>query len=189
MHDGASKSDDGAGSVSFERSTRAGADLAAALSFPLTTNRRALGAAALSVVTYVGLILSSFPGYSAQMLGADIGYINDAVLALTANTYATIGPFGLGLIVAYAVLTGVALTNVVTQLRMQDISGVRDLLGVIPGLLASGCASCGAGVLGLLGFAGALAAMPFDGNLLRLGGIALLLFFLARSGDPRSCRV
>ena len=175
--------------MSFERSARVGRDLAAALSFPLTTNRRALGAAVLSVVTYIGLILSSFPGYSVQMIGAGLGYADDAVLALTANTYATIGPFGLGLVVAYAVLTGVALTNVVTQLRMQDISGVRDLLGVVPGLLASGCASCGAGVLGLLGFAGAMAAMPFDGNLLRLAGIALLLFFLAQSGDPHACRV
>ena len=166
-----------------------GTDLAAALSFPLTTNRRAFGAGVLSVVTYVGLVLSSFPEYSAQMLAAGFGYVDDAVLALTANTYATIGPFGTGLIVAYAVLTGVALTNVATQLWMQDISGVRDLFGVVPGLLASGCASCGAGVLGLLGFAGALAAMPFNGNLLRLGGIVLLLFFLARSGDPRACRV
>jgi hypothetical protein len=177
------------GSMSFERSTRAGVDLAAALVFPLTTNRRALGAGVLSIVTYIGLVLSSFPEYSAQMLTAGLGYADDAVLALTANTYASIGPFGLSLIVAYAVLTGVALANVVAQLRMQDISGARDLLGIVPGLLASGCASCGAGVLGLLGFAGALAAMPYDGNLLRLGGIALLLFFLARSGDPRTCRV
>jgi hypothetical protein len=175
--------------MSGERPTGADSSLAAALSFPLTTNRRALGAAVVAVVTYVGLVLSSFPEYSAQMLAAGFGYLDDAVLALTANTYATIGPFGLGLIVMYAVLTAVALTNVVTQLRLQDISGVRDLLGVVPGLLASGCASCGAGVLGLLGFAGALAAMPFNGNLLRLGGIALLLFFLARSGDPRTCQV
>ena len=175
--------------MSVKRSTGADSGLLAALSFPLTTNCRALGAAVVAVVTYVALVLSSFPEYSAQMLTAGFGYLDDAVLALTANTYATIGPFGLGLIVMYAVLTGVALTNVVTQLRLQDVSGVRDLLGVVPGLLASGCASCGAGVLGLLGFAGALAAMPYEGNLLRLGGIALLLFFLARSGDPRACRV
>ena len=175
--------------MSVERSTGADGGLVAALSFPLTTNRRALGAVVVAVVTYVGLVLSSFPEYSAQMLAAGFDYLDEAVLALTANTYATIGPFGLGLIVMYAVLTAVALTNVVTQLRLQDISGVRDLLGVVPGLLASGCASCGAGVLGLLGFAGALAAMPFNGNLLRLGGIALLLFFLARSGDPRTCQV
>lgn len=175
--------------MSFERSTRVGTDLVAALSFPLTTNRRVVFAAVFSVVTYVGLILSTFPVYSVQMLTADVGYIDDAVLALTANTYVTVGPLGLGLIVAYAILTGIALTNVSTQLRMRNVSGVRDLLGIVPGVLVSGCASCGAGVLGLLGFAGALAAMPFDGDLLRLGGIILLLFFLARSGDPRTCHV
>lgn len=175
--------------MSFDQSRRAGADLVAALSFPLTTNRRVFVTAVLAVLTYVVLILSSFPTYSMQMLTAGVGYLDDAVLALTANTYASIGWFGLGLIVTYAILTGFALTNIVAQIRMLDISSARDIVGIVPGLLASGCASCGAGVLGLLGFAGALAAMPFNGNLLRLGGIALLVFFLARSGDPRACEV
>ncbi|MFC6730566.1 hypothetical protein ACFQDG_18090, partial [Natronoarchaeum mannanilyticum] len=53
----------------------------------------------------------------------------------------------------------------------------------------AGCASCGAGVLGALGFVGAMAALPFDGNLLRVGGIALLLFFLGRAGDPQTCSI
>lgn len=175
--------------MSFERLRTAGADLAAALLFPLTTNRRALGAAVLAVVTYIILILSSFPEYSVQMLTASLGYLDTAVLSLTANTYATIGALGLGMIVAYAVLTGIALTNIGTQLRMQNISSIRDLVGVVPGLLASGCASCGAGVLGLLGFAGALAALPFNGTLIRVGGIVLLLFFFSQSGDPRVCGV
>lgn len=55
--------------------------------------------------------------------------------------------------------------------------------------LVAGCASCGAGVLGALGFVGAMAALPFDGNLLRVGGIGLLLLFLGRAGDPRTCSV
>ena len=175
--------------MSYEQSERFRANLVAALSFPLTTNQRVLSAAIGSILTYVVLILSSFPEYSVQMLAGGLYYVDDAVLALTANTYASIGSLGLGLIVAYAVLTGIAMTNVIAQLQMHTISSVRDLFGVVPGLLASGCASCGAGVLGLLGFAGALAALPFNGNLLRLGGIVLLLYFLHRSGDPRACEV
>ena len=175
--------------MSFERSDRFKADLVAALSFPLTTNRRVLSAALGSILTYIVLILSSFPEYSFQMLAGGLDYADDAMLALIANTYASIRSLGLELIVAYAVLTGIAMTNVVAQLQMQTISEVRDLFGVILGLLASGWASCGAGVLGLLGSAGALAALSFNGNLLRLGGIGLLLYFLYRSGDPRACEV
>lgn len=163
--------------------------IGAALGYPFTTTRRMGLASAVAAVTYVGLILSSFPSMSVQMLSAGPEWLDDAVLLLTENTYATTGAIGLGLVVAYAFLTGVAVTNTLAQVRVQGVGDVTNLGGVIPGLVASGCASCGAGVLGLLGFAGALAAMPFHGNLLRVGGIVLLLYFLARSGDPRNCRI
>jgi hypothetical protein len=86
-------------------------------------------------------------------------------------------------------LTGVAVTNAVTLFRRARRRGASTALGVLPGFLAAGCASCGAGVLGALGFVGAMAALPFEGNLLRLGGIVLLVFFLGRTGDPRTCSI
>lgn len=67
--------------------------------------------------------------------------------------------------------------------------GTSTIVGVLPGVVAAGCASCGAGVLGALGFVGTMAALPYDGNLLRVGGIVLLLFFLGRAGDPRTCSI
>lgn len=161
----------------------------AALGYPLTSTPRMLLAAGVAVATYVLLVLSTFPSYSAQMLAAGVGYLDDAVLALTANTYATIGTVGLALVVAYAVATGVALTTALGRLQHGAGSGASGATSVLPGLLASGCASCGAGVLGLLGFAGALATLPFHGNLLRLGGLLLLVGYLARVGDPRRCAV
>jgi hypothetical protein len=163
--------------------------LLAAVGYPLATTRRALVTAGFAIVTYCLLVLSTFPEYSIQMLGADLGYVDDALLALTANTYRTVGGTGLGLTVMYAITTGVALTTTFGRVRDAGATGVRDLWSVLPGLLASGCASCGAGVLGLLGFAGALATMPFEGNLLRLGGIALLLGYLSRVGHPRRCEL
>ncbi|WP_435345826.1 hypothetical protein [Haloarchaeobius sp. HRN-SO-5] len=163
--------------------------LLAALAYPLTTAGRTLAVALFSVLTYVFLVLSSFPEYSAQMLGAGATYLDDAVLALTANTYSTIGELGLGLVVVYSLVTGVALTNALGRLGQVGPSGTRGLASAVPGLLASGCASCGAGVLGLLGFAGAMATLPFHGNLLRAGGLVLLLGYLARAGDPRYCDV
>lgn len=172
-----------------ERVERGVEGFLAALGYPLTSTPRMLLAAGVAVCTYVLLILSTFPSYSVQMLGAGVGYLDDAVLALTANTYATIGTVGLALVVTYAVATGVALTTALGRVRHGVGSGASGASSVLPGLLASGCASCGAGVLGLLGFAGALATLPFHGNLLRLGGLLLLGVYLARVGDPRRCTV
>lgn len=163
--------------------------LLAALAYPLTSTGRVVVFAVTSVATYVLLVLSSFPAYSVQMLSAGVGYLDEALLALTANTYATIGTVGFALVVAYAVLTGVAITNALGRLRRIGVSRTSGIVSAAPGLLVSGCASCGAGVLGLLGFAGALATMPFHGNLLRVGGMVLLLAYLARAGDPRHCVV
>lgn len=164
-------------------------DFGAALRFPLSSPRRAVATTIVAVAVYLLLILSTFPEYSIQMLGAGLGYLDTAVVALTRTTYRSVGWLGLGLIVAYGVLTGVALTNMVAQVRFQGVSDASDAAGLVPGLVASGCASCGAGLLGFLGFAGVLAAMPFHGNLLRVGGLVLLVGVLVRTGDPRTCRL
>ncbi|WP_255150584.1 hypothetical protein [Halorarius halobius] len=164
-------------------------ELGAALAFPFTDRRRAVGTVLVAAVTFVVLVVSTFPAFAVQMLGAGLGYLDYVVVSLVRNTYRTSGAVGLALVVGYALLTGVAVTNAAAQLRLTGVSGLSDLSGVVPGLLASGCASCGAGILGVLGFAGALAVLPFHGNLLRLGGVLLLTGFLARSGDPRECTV
>ncbi|WP_276300970.1 hypothetical protein [Halorussus lipolyticus] len=170
-----------------ESAARFGGQLRGALAYPFESSRRALAVGAIGVVTYVLLILSTFPQMSVQMLGAGLHWFDETLILLTQNTYATNGATGLGMIVVYAGLTGVAVVNTAGQVRTMGVSSASDLVGVLPGLVASGCASCGAGLLGLLGFAGAMAALPFHGDLLRVGGIALLLGFLARSGDPREC--
>jgi hypothetical protein len=159
--------------------------LGAALAFPLTTLRRAAAATGVAAVTYCLLVLSSYPAYVAGMLRGGPGYVDDALLALTANTVATTGTVGIALVVAYSLLTGVTLVDLAARVRLVGLDGAGGLGGLLPGLVASGCASCGAGVLGLLGAAGALAALPFHGNLLRVGGLLLLLGVLARTGDPR----
>lgn len=127
--------------------------LVAALAYPLTSHARSLLFVGFAVATYLLLILSSFLEYSLQMLSADLGYLDTALVALTANTYATIGAIGLGLIVSYAIVTGIAITNVIGRITQLGLSKTGGLSSAIPGLLASGCARCGAGVLGLVGFA------------------------------------
>lgn len=172
-----------------DRIDRLGTQLRRAMTYPVSSRRRLAGAAVASTLTYVVLILSTFPGMSVQMLAAGPEWFDDTLVLLTQNTLATVGATGLTLVVLYALLTGAAVTVAAGQLVHGDGSGSSTLGGVLPGFVVSGCASCGAGVLGLLGFAGALAAMPFHGNLLRVAGILLLLGFLAHAGDPRHCRM
>jgi hypothetical protein len=171
------------------RARQSAGRLERALAFPFSSTTRILGTLVIAAVTFVVLILSTFPSMSVQMLGAGLHWFDDTLILLTQNTVATVGYSGFALMVLYAGLTGIAVVDTVASVRVDGVSNVSDATGVVPGLLASGCASCGAGVLGLLGFAGALAALPFHGDLLRLGGILLLLGFLARAGDPRRCRL
>lgn len=173
-----------------QRFERFATQLVAALRYPFTSWSRLVTATVLAAATFVVLILSTFPTYTIQMLGAGVRqYLLRAFLDLLDTTFRSVGFIGVGLIASYAVLTGIAVVNVATQLRVAGLSSLSDLTGVLPGLVVSGCASCGAGVLGLLGFTGALAALPFHGDLLRVGGLLLLLFFLGRAGDPRHCRL
>ncbi|WP_458206473.1 hypothetical protein [Haladaptatus sp. NG-SE-30] len=160
-----------------------------ALMYPTSSTTRVVGTLVVAVLTYLLLILSTFPEMSMQMLGAGLHWLDETLVLLMENVLATNGWAGLALIVSYALLTGIAVTNTAAQVSVTGVSSLSDLTGVLPGLLASGCASCGAGLLGFLGFAGALAAMPFHGDLLRIGGLVLLVGFLVRAGDPRECRV
>ena len=169
--------------------TRYTGRLLAALVYPLTTGPRTLAAIVGAVVAYVVLVASAFPTYTLQMVRVDAGYLDDAVLALTGNLYATAGWLGVSLVVVYAVLTGIAVVVAGRQIRTRGLGRASGLSTVLPGLVAAGCASCGAGLVGLVGAAGAVALLPYDGNLLRALGVLLLLGYLTDAGDPTVCRV
>ena len=164
-------------------------NLSEAASYPFETWRGTIGLVLVTVATYILLILSTMPAFSLQMLGDGPHWFEYVVVSLTETVYRTDGWTGLGIIVLYALLSGIAVVNAVAQLRIVGPSSLADLSGVVPGLLASGCASCGAGLLGFLGLAGGLAALPYDGALVRVGGLLLLLFFLGRAGHPERCAI
>jgi len=84
-------------------------------------------------------------------------------------------------------MTGVTITNTSIQLKMNSIS--YDTLGAIPGIAAAGCASCGVGVLSLLGLGAVMASLPFNGNLLRFGAVLILLAVITNTGDPETCKL
>lgn len=162
-------------------------NLSAAVSYPFETWRGTIEVVVVSLAIYVLLILSTMPAFSLQLLGDGLHWFDYVLVSLTETVYRTDGPSGLAIVVLYALLSGIAIVNAVAQLRVVGLSSLADVSGVLPGFLASGCASCGAGLLGFLGFAGGVAVLPYDGALLRVGGLLLLLVFLGRAGHPERC--
>ncbi|MWV39054.1 hypothetical protein [Natrialba sp. INN-245] len=168
---------------------RFGRNLSNAIRYPFESWYGTVGFVLVTFGTYTLLVLSTMPGFALQMLGDGLHWFDYVLVSLTESVYLTNGATGLGIIVTYALLTGVAVVNAVAQLRLVGLSGATSVSGVLPGLVASGCASCGAGLLAFLGFAGGLTLLPFDGTFLQLGGLTLLLFFLGRAGHPEQCVV
>lgn len=149
--------------------------------------KRSLGTAFVGLSAFLLTVFSASPEYSVQMLMAGIEYWSFAFITRFSGMYATSGLTGIGLTLIFSVLVGVTMTNTVVQLRLNRIN--LNSLGALPGFLAGGCASCGVGVLSLLGFGGVLASLPYEGNLLRAGGVLLLTVLLIRSGNPDTCSI
>ncbi|MFC6961288.1 hypothetical protein [Halocatena marina] len=178
-----------------DRLERFGEDLLAALLYPFQSALRALLAVILGALTFVVLILASQSMGVLQMfmrspeIVVTSAYVEDMFLINFETTIAHYGWMPIVMNALYAVLTGIALTNMVAQLRMLQMGSLANIGGILPGLFAAGCASCGPGLFALFGFTGAIAFIPFQGTVLRLGGLGMFLFFLGLSGDPRECRI
>lgn len=160
-----------------------------AVGFAVGTPGRALAVGVLAVLSYVLMILSSFPAYSFQILGDSVFDLGEAISVLTWDAYVSLGPFWFVLLPVYSALTGVAIVNLVVLVREKGISSLLNAGSITPAFLVGGCASCGAGLLGFLGFVGAVGALPLGGNELRIFGIVLLAYFLASTGNPRTCQI
>ncbi|MDY6769425.1 MAG: hypothetical protein SVU88_00465 [Candidatus Nanohaloarchaea archaeon] len=174
--------------VTVPRPSTAAAQLCRSLRGTMSSPRLVVAAAGLTAVIFSVFVLSTFPSYTLQLLGADVGYVGAALAALTTNLYASIGALGVGLTVVYSALTAVVLLHLSIQVQTAGLSAsFGGASGAVPVFLIGGCAGCGAGVVGLLGAAGALALLPFNGNGVRLLGVVFLLGFLAYQGDPRTC--
>jgi hypothetical protein len=152
-----------------------------------STKKRLFATSLVALSAFLLTIFSANPGYSIQMLSSGFQYWEIAFITRFSGLYATSGFPGVLLTAGFSTLVGVTMTNTAVQLRMNQLS--LDSLGALPGFLAGGCASCGVGVLSLLGFGGVLASMPFQGNLLRLGGVLLLAVLVIRTGNPDTCRL
>lgn len=158
------------------------------LEVAFSDNKRTFLTVLTSFTVFFLLVLSSFPEYSYQMLNSGFQYWSVAFTALFDNMWITVGPVSMIITGIYSFFTAIALLHAGVSLRQKNFEG-KSLASLSPGLLITGCAGCGAGILGLLGFAGAIALLPFDGDLLKIAGIVLLIYFIGDSGNPEVCRI
>lgn len=178
------------------RLERFGEDLISALLYPFRSPLSAVLALVIGTITFVVLILA------AQPVGVFKEIVRDPVYNLVESTYVIdmfminfsviLDFYGWTPIVLNGVtglLTGIALTNMIAQLRMIRLGSLANIGGIVPSLFAAGCASCGPGLFALLGFTGAVSFIPAQDMVLRIVGLGLFLFFLGLSGDPRECRI
>lgn len=164
-------------------------DLQDALAVSITGKRQLSITVVGAVVSFVVFMLLTYPAYARQLLGSSLFYLDDAVIALSLNLQQAAGTIGLVLVGVYAVLIGATFSVLLLQFQVSGVRAVGGGVGVVPGLIASGCASCGVGLLSVLGFAGVISMLPFHGNGVRLVGIVIMLYVLARLGDPRHCDI
>lgn len=153
----------------------------------VSSKKRALNTSIIGLLAFFLTIFSANPGYSVQMISAGVQYWGLAFITRVTGMLANTGYTGLVLTVIFSGLVGVTMTNTLVQLKANKVS--MDAVGTLPGFLAGGCASCGVGVLSLLGLGGVLASMPFEGNLLRLGGALLLTALVINTGNPDTCKI
>lgn len=153
----------------------------------VSSRKRGLGTFLAGFSAFLLTIFSANPGYSIQMLSSGVKYWGIAFTTRFTGMIMNTGYTGILLTMLFSMLVGVTMTNTVVQLKMNRVN--LNSLGALPGFLAGGCASCGVGVLSLLGFGGVLASLPFAGNSLKLGGVLLLAALLVRTGDPDTCKI
>ena len=142
-------------------------------------------------ISFISLILMAFSSsiiYTYQMFSYGINYWLPAIQTRLVGLYIEGGIFSLSTSIIYSLLIGITVVNFGIQLKNSGLN-LRNLSGIGPSFIAAGCAGCGVGLLSLVGLTGALALLPFNGQLIRIGGMALLVYFIAKTGNPRTCSI
>ncbi len=154
----------------------------------LKTRKRVVAVLSVGILTWVFFVLLVNPVYSFQMVSGNPLTMTEVLPALVASQFATgvlnfIFPVLIaGLVGIVSVTTGLSLYNNYTS-----SGSLGGTLGGAIGVAGAGCASCGAGLLTLLGLSGGVAILPFNG--LGVQGLSLLLILASLEYTGRQDRI
>jgi hypothetical protein len=152
----------------------------------VSSKTRLVSSFILSGLVFLLLAFTTALPWHLQTLGSGVAYWDNALYNSITSVYLG-GVTSLLLTLSYSLISGMVLTNFGVQLLEKNFAG-RELGGILPGFVATGCASCGVGFTAFLGITGASIA-PFGGDLFKLGGITLLIYAMYSLGDPDICRI
>ena len=163
-------------------------ELKSGLKSAFKDRRKTFSTFLVSGLFFILLALSTSINYSIQMFSAGFEYWLPAVQFTIRGFYLNGGWTNVILNIIYSVLVGVIITNTYTQFRSSGLE-IGNLSGIAPGILVAGCAGCGVGLLSILGLSSLIVSLPFQGLGLKIAGMILILYFIARIGNPRICSI
>lgn len=158
----------------------------AALLAACKTPERCLSTFSISFILFFIFAFNTNIPWNIDLLSSSIFNAGEVLL----NGYSSFlvdGKLRLLLVVLYSLLVGAAVTNLTLLLSEKQLNK-KSLASILPGFVAGGC-GCGIGLLGLIGLGGATLALPFQGQLVVLAGIILVLYALYDMGNPEICDV
>lgn len=150
-----------------------------------SNRKRTLSTLSLSIFLFLIMAFATDAPWHLQTLEQGLSFWDDAFLNAVASMRIK-GSYSVPLNTVYALLSGAVLTSFGANLSAGEFRG-GELGSLIPGFVATGCASCGVGLTGFIGLAGVAASLPFNGLFVKFAGLSLLIYALYSFGKPDRC--
>lgn len=162
-------------------------------------------AAVLAILAFLAAVWFPNLGVIGQVFSgstASLGAKFDFALSLLGGIVTNFSPLAAGYTIAISVLFGLTTAMIIYLLRQRRIAAAGQNIAIGSGAVASGvlgigCAACGSLIMGAilpsLGAAGALAALPLQGEEFGILSVALLLVSLLliskNIAEPIACQL
>ncbi len=144
---------------------------------------------AVSLVFYLlNIVISNYSNIISFYRELGFSAVVSLLFNLITGYYYAVTLFSFISTITINVLTGLLVSLLFYRYDISKTNDSKNLgffstLGVFLGILAPGCASCGIGLIALLGLTSSIAALPFQGKEISVIAIAILAFSIYKISD------